>query len=72
MRVAEFWSSSSIMNPKLRRIDSYVEDIKRMVTMCRDKRVYIPPTWLKPEQAQKLAAELGLPVTDPRQKANTA
>jgi hypothetical protein len=63
MKVSEFWSSRSILNPKLERSERYIADIKRMVTLCREKHgVFIPPTWMKPEQARALGARLGLPV----------
>lgn len=66
MAVAEFWASRSIMTPKLQRFESYVADIKRMVQMCRDTPgVFIPPSWLKPEQAAALARRIGVPVGSP-------
>lgn len=50
-------------DPVMERFDSYLPDMKRMVTMCREtKGVYIPPTWLSEEQARKLAAVMGVPV----------
>lgn len=67
MKVSEFWSSRSVFKPKMERSDQYIADIKRMVTMCRDKKgVYIPPTWLRPEQAVELGRRLGLNVVEAR------
>jgi hypothetical protein len=34
-----------------------------MVRTCRERKdVYIPPTWLKPEQARAVASAAGVPV----------
>lgn len=64
MKVSEFWSSRSILNPKLQRSDSYISDIRRMVTMCREKEgVFIPPTWLTREQATEVGGRLGLAIS---------
>jgi hypothetical protein len=62
LQVSEFWCSRSILKPKLRRDDGYIRDIRRMVTLCRERKAYILPTWLNEEQAQALARRLGLPV----------
>jgi hypothetical protein len=65
MKVSEFWNSLSISKPKMERRNSYVADIKRMVTLCREKKgVYIPPTWMKPEHAHMLAKRHNVPVID--------
>jgi hypothetical protein len=37
MKVSEFWSSRTVLNPRLQRSDSYIADIRRMVTMCRER-----------------------------------
>jgi hypothetical protein len=61
LNLCEFWNAMNIFNLKMTRRDAYVEDIKRMVTLCRTKEgVYIPPTWLKPEQARRLAQRMNL------------
>lgn len=66
MKVSEFWGSRSMLKPKLRRFDAYIQDIRRMVSMCREQKgAYIPPSWLKPEQAVKLAEDLNLRVWSP-------
>lgn len=63
MKVAEFWYSRSVMKPKLKRTDSYISDIRRMVTLCREtKGAFIPPSWLNPDDARLLARELGIGV----------
>jgi hypothetical protein len=59
---SEVWGSRSIMKPKLERSDDYLRDIRRMVTTCRERKAYIPPSWLTPEQGEALARMLGLPV----------
>jgi hypothetical protein len=63
LKAIEFWSSRKIMNPKLQREDWYLKDLHNMVRTCRERKdIYIPPTWLKPEQARALASTVGLPV----------
>jgi hypothetical protein len=62
-KISEAWGSKSRLRPKLERTDSYVNDIRRMVEMCRKtKGVYIPPTWLARDKAEALARSLGVPV----------
>ncbi len=62
LQSVEFWSSRKIMNPKLRREDWYLKDMHNMVRNCRERKdIYIPPTWLKPEQAKAFASSVGLP-----------
>ncbi|MER9170933.1 hypothetical protein NKI12_26985 [Mesorhizobium australicum] len=64
LNASEFWLSPSILNPKLKRVDAYLSEIQRMVTMCRQtKGCFIPPSWLKPEDAMRVAKKLGLPVS---------
>ncbi|RJT32782.1 hypothetical protein D3227_25625 [Mesorhizobium waimense] len=64
LRVSEFWYAKSILNPKLERSDAYISDIRRMVTMCKQTPgCFIPPSWLKPEEAQQLARQLGFPIS---------
>ena len=65
LRATEVWTSTSIMKPKLVRNSTYLKEVHRMVRLCRDRPgVYIPPTWLTPEQAQQLTNRMGLPVGD--------
>lgn len=59
MLVSEVWSSASIMKPKYERIPEYLPQMKRMVERCRAEKVYIPPSWLKPDEAKALAKQLG-------------
>jgi hypothetical protein len=52
LKVVEFWASRKIINPKLQLEDWYLKDLHNMVRNCRERKdAYIPPTWLKPEQA---------------------
>ena len=61
LKASEFWASHSIMKPKLQRTDAYLPDMKNMIRMAREnKGVYIPPSWLKPDQARELAKRLGI------------
>jgi hypothetical protein len=63
MTMAEIRVSASRLRPKLERNDMYLDEVKRMVTFCRETPgVFIPPSWLTPEQATQLAAKLGVPV----------
>ncbi|MGN6307297.1 MAG: hypothetical protein ACTHNH_20970 [Mesorhizobium sp.] len=63
LKVSEFWYSPSILNPKLKRFDAYLADIRRMVSLCREtKGVFIPPTWMNPDDARLLASQLGTPI----------
>ncbi len=71
-RIAEFWSSPSVSNPRLERIDNdYIGRIRKMVTACREghskgQGVYIAPAWMTaeitPEQQRTLSRKLGVPV----------
>jgi hypothetical protein len=63
MLSSEVWFSRSIAHPKLTREDWYLADMKRMVSQCRSTPgVYIPPSWVTDNQANALAAKLGLQV----------
>jgi hypothetical protein len=63
LHASEIWSSSSMLKPKLSRLDWYLKDVHRMVRACREHEgTYIPPTWLKAEEAQLLAKQLNLPI----------
>lgn len=65
MLATEFWSASSISNPVLRPFPSYLPDMRKMVTLCRNTPgAFIPPSWLKPDQARALGAALGKPVLE--------
>jgi hypothetical protein len=66
LQITEFWSSASILNPKLKRRDAYIKDIHRMVTLCRERPgAYITPTWMTPKQAAALANRMKLPIQKP-------
>lgn len=61
LKMAEVRFSRSVMKPKLERSDSYLADVKRMVAMCRERPdVFIPPSWIKPADVEKLARRMGL------------
>ncbi len=63
LKASEVWVSTSMKRLKLQRSIRYLEDVKRMVKICRDNPgAYIPPTWLSPEKAQELVRQLKLPV----------
>jgi hypothetical protein len=63
LQSTEVWSSPSMLKPKLKRLDWYLKDVHRLVRTCRERQdAYIPPTWLRPEEAKALAKSLGLPV----------
>lgn len=67
LMATEFWSSRTIQNPRLTPFPEYLPDMRRMVTLCRTTPgVFIPPSWLKPEEASRLASALGLPAALPR------
>lgn len=64
LRATEFWLSKSKLKPKLERNRAYLDDVRRMVITCREQEgVYIPPSWLTPEQATQLARSIGATVT---------
>jgi len=63
LKMSELWLSPRMLKPKLKRFDDQLPHIKRMVSLCREKKgVYIPPTWLTPEQGNELARQLGVPI----------
>jgi hypothetical protein len=64
MKISEVLVSGSIMTPRLKRADWYLKDIRRMVALCKSTRAYIPPSWMKSEEAKAFVAPLGIP-TDP-------
>lgn len=64
LKVSEFWSSKSVMKPKLERIDKYIPDIHRMVEAAKKHNAFIPPSWLTPEQAMEFARRSGLKVME--------
>jgi hypothetical protein len=62
LRSIEFWSSRTVLNPRLERFDNYLKDLHNMVRTCRSRKdLYIPPTWLTAEQARALSAQIGVP-----------
>lgn len=66
MKISEFWISRSMLKPKLTRFDEQIQHIQKMVSLCREQKgVYIPPSWLTPEQAKKLAQQLNVKVWNP-------
>src|SRR5258708_19147268 len=62
LQSTEIWSSSSILIPKLKRLDWYLKDVHNMVRKCREVGAYIPPPCLTKEQATSLSKRLNLPV----------
>lgn len=61
LSATEIWSSASIVKPKYRRLPEYLPAMKDMVTRARSKDgIYIPPSWMTPEQATALAKRLGV------------
>lgn len=60
----EVWGSARKGESKLVHLREYVADVHKMVRLVRETpgRVYIPPTWLSVEQAEALAASLGIRV----------
>ncbi|TCU75438.1 hypothetical protein EDE08_103661 [Bradyrhizobium sp. R2.2-H] len=62
LKSVQIWSSRSVTNPKLERWDWYLKDVHNMVRGCRTNNgMYIPPTWLKDEEARALARAMGMP-----------
>jgi len=65
MQILEFRHAKSLHDLKMLSQPSYLSDIKRMVTMCRQTPgVFIPPSWLTQEQAEKLSAKMELPIKE--------
>ena len=65
LKISEIWGSSSILKPKLKRLDDHVKDVRKMVALCREQPgVYIPPSWLTEEQADSLVKKFGLPKSE--------
>ena len=63
MKISEFWLSPSMFKPKLKRFDQYIEDIRKMVSLCREcEGAYIPPSWLTRKEAEMLVQQLKLPI----------
>jgi hypothetical protein len=61
LRSVEVYSSMTVMEPKLKRMDGYLRDVHNMVRLCREvPGAYIPPSWMKMEQAVALAQGLGV------------
>lgn len=61
LKSTEVWTSKTIQNPKLSRLDWYLKDIHHMVRSCRKTPAYIPPAWLNTQQAKAFVGGLGLP-----------
>lgn len=68
LKASEVWGSRSVFTPRLERRDVYLQDIRRMVTLCRSTPggAYIPPSWLSPDQARAFARRLNLPIASLR------
>lgn len=65
LHASEVWFSRSKLRPKLTREDWYFEQMRKMVTMCRDNPgTFIPPSWLTQEQGRALARRMGVPVAN--------
>lgn len=62
LSMSAIYTSSSILRPKLETRDDYLVDVRKMVTLCRERAgVFIPPTWLTQAQAEELGRRMGLP-----------
>ena len=48
LKINEFWASKAVFNPKLKRFDSYIQDIHKMVALAKERGAYIPPSWMSP------------------------
>lgn len=68
--VHEAWVAKSSWGVKMQRMPGYEKDIRRMVALCKDGKVYIPPAWLTREDAQALAQAVGLPSVDADESAD--
>jgi hypothetical protein len=59
------------MKPTLRRLETYLADVHRMVKLCRERPgVFIPPTWLPEDEAKALSAMMGVPAFSARDDAS--
>jgi hypothetical protein len=66
-KASEIWTTGSILNPRLRRNQIYLNDILELVNMCRtQKGVYVPPAWAKTEHIAVLAKMMNVPLLDRR------
>jgi hypothetical protein len=66
LMLGEFWTSRSMLEPKLERFDCYLAEIHKMVTLCRTRKgVVIPPSWLTRSQGEQLARLWGIEVAAP-------
>ncbi|MGM4992728.1 hypothetical protein [Tardiphaga sp. 841_E9_N1_2] len=61
LRSTQIWCTRSMLKPKLERWDWYLKDVHNMVQMCRKQSAYIPPSWMKQEDAHMLCRMLGYP-----------
>ncbi len=63
MKVSDVLVQKNKAKKKMERWPEYINDIKRIVQLCRSKKgVFIPPTWLSQDQAKYLANRLNLPI----------
>lgn len=61
MTASEIWVSLSKYRPKLQRMPGYLDEVKTLVQRCRDRPdIYVPPSWLTPDQAAELAKSAGI------------
>ena len=60
--VSEIYASREKLKPKLERTSNYINDVKRLVALCREnKTAYIPPAWLSQSEVALLTQHLGVP-----------
>lgn len=58
LTASEIWTSGSIFEPRLERQPSYLPEVHRMVSMCRQfPGMYIGPTWASDPACQEMMAK---------------
>lgn len=63
LHIAEVYGQPDIKNPILERRTNYVNDIHKMVTLCREnKGTFIPPTWMDKSDIIAAMKQTGIPV----------
>jgi len=60
LRSVVVYISPTIFEPKLERQDWYLRHVHNMVRACREKSVYIAPSWMKEESVRVAAAQAGV------------
>lgn len=59
--------AKSLTDLKMVRSDRYLEDVKKMVRMCRETPgAFIPPTWMSRSAIEQGARQMNVPVRSPR------